>query len=108
MAHLNKNLILEKLTELNPSFAKDGVRLLGIFGSYARDNATDESDIDVLIETTPRFLKKYRGLQAYVKLEDIKILLEKEFNKKIDLVDKEGLLQHNNTYILQKAVYINE
>jgi predicted nucleotidyltransferase len=98
MKTLYKSTILSKLKEMNPTYEKDGIKLLGLFGSYARDEANENSDIDILIETTPLFLEKYRGLRAYVKLDEIKNDLKKIFNKNIDIVDKQGLLQHNNTY----------
>ena len=107
MKTLYKNTILSKLKEMNPTYEKDGIKLLGLFGSYARDEATESSDIDILIETTPLFLEKYRGLRAYVKLDEIKNDLKKIFKKNIDIVDKQGLLQHNNTYILNKAIYVS-
>ena len=107
MKALYKDSILLKLKEINPSYEKDGVKLLGLFGSYSRDEANENSDIDILIETTPLFLKKYQGLKAYVKLDEIKNDLKKVFNKNIDIVDKQGLLQHNNTYILNKAIYVS-
>ncbi|QOG12929.1 nucleotidyltransferase family protein [Arcobacter sp. FWKO B] len=101
-----REYILSKLKELKPKFESDGVNILGLFGSYARNEENSSSDIDILIETTPIFMTKYRGLKAYVKLEEIKNILEKNFHKKIDIVDKNGLLQHKNTYILNQAIYV--
>jgi predicted nucleotidyltransferase len=107
MTTLQRDSILAKLKELNPSYEKEGVKLLGLFGSYSRNDANENSDIDILIETTPLFLEKYRGLKAYVKLDEIKSDLEKAFHKNIDIVDRQGLLQHNNCYILDKAIYVS-
>lgn len=47
-----------------------GVASLALFGSFARDQATDASDIDILVEfgTTPDW-KAYFGAVSY--LEDI-------------------------------------
>lgn len=106
MSVLEKQAILSTLKEMKAVYEKDGVLLLGLFGSYIRDEATEESDIDILIETTPLFLSKYRGLRAYVKLDEVRENLEKVFGKKVDIVDKQGLIQHGNTYILDKAVYV--
>ncbi len=106
MSSLEKDIILSKLKELNITYQEDGINLLGLFGSYSRDEATKDSDIDILIETTPKFLSKYRGLKAYVKLDELKNELTNIFSKNIDLVDKQGLLQHDNKYILDKVVYV--
>jgi len=101
-----KDEIIMQLKKLQPDFEKENLKLLGLFGSYARDEAREDSDIDILIETTPEFLKKYKGWDALNKLEEFREFLKSKFNKNIDIVDKQGLLQHNNLYILKKAIYV--
>jgi len=104
---MDKITILSTLKTLQPHYKKEGLLLLGIFGSYARDEESETSDIDILIETTPEFLKTYKGFKAFAKLDEIKYELEQVFEKKIDLVDKVGLNQHNNTYILENTLYVS-
>ena len=106
MSILTKDIIINILRELQPSFQKEGVNLLGFFGSYSRDEAKKDSDIDILIETTPKFLKNNIGLKAFSKLNELKLILINKFEKNIDIVDKQGLLDHQNTYILNKAIYV--
>jgi uncharacterized protein len=57
--------------------AKYGINNLGIFGSYSRDTAADDSDIDIVIETQEPDIYK---------LVHIKEELEKLFHKSVDLV----------------------
>jgi len=104
---MDKNTILSKLKTLQPKYEKEGLLLLGIFGSYARDEHVEASDIDILIETTPQFLEKHKGFRAFAKLDDIKQELQTVFSKPIDLVDKVGLKQHKNTYILENTLYVS-
>lgn len=106
MSILTKEEILLQLKELQPEFEKEHIKLLGLFGSYSRDEAKEDSDIDILIETTPEFLQKYRGFRAFSRLEEFRTVLENKFSKNIDIIDKQGLLQHNNNYILNKAIYV--
>lgn len=54
-----------------------------IFGSYARGEATSESDVDVLIETNNK-----GGLLAYYEILDS---LEKRLGKKVDLVEQAAI-----------------
>ncbi|MFZ2968768.1 MAG: nucleotidyltransferase domain-containing protein [Sulfuricurvum sp.] len=54
---ITKEAILEYLRSIKPSHEKEGIVIHGIFGSFARDEASENSDIDVLIETTPRFVE---------------------------------------------------
>jgi predicted nucleotidyltransferase len=103
---VTKEHILKELKKLQPLFSNEGVNILGLFGSYSRDEATQDSDIDILIETTPKFLKNNIGWDALVKLDELKEILKEKFNKDIDFANKQGLLDHNNTYILNKTIYV--
>ena len=103
---ISKEFILNSLKNYKNRYLDDGVKIIGFFGSYAREDAKDSSDIDILIETTPLFLKKYRGLKAINRLTFIKNELQSKFGKRVDLVDKSALLKNNNLYILESAIYV--
>lgn len=103
---MNKEEILKTLKELRSKYEADGFLILGLFGSYARGEETEASDIDILIETKPEFLERYRGFHAFSKFDDIKGELKTALHKEIDFVDKQGLLQRGNDYILKKAIYV--
>lgn len=103
---MTKEEILSTLKTLKPKYAKEGFVIMGLFGSHARGEATEKSDIDILIETRPEFLEKYRGFRAFARLDDIKEELRSVFHSEIDFVDRQGLVQHKNDYILKKAIYV--
>ena len=44
--------LLEKLRELKPWLEEQGIVNLRLFGSYARDEAGPDSDIDLLVDTS--------------------------------------------------------
>lgn len=53
MAKIRRAEVLELLRQHKPELAvKYGVTRLGIFGSVARDEATEKSDVDVVVEMT--------------------------------------------------------
>lgn len=56
---------------------KYNISKLALFGSYARNEANSNSDIDIVIETP---------LSDYFLLFDLKENLEKAFNLKVDLI----------------------
>ena len=58
------------------------VKKAGIFGSYARGDATKDSDIDIVVELAQKDLFELSGL---------KIDLEKTLNRKVDIVTYNGL-----------------
>lgn len=103
---MQRNEILRQLKALKPRYEKEGFIIMGLFGSRARDEADESSDIDLLIETTDDFLARYRGFQAFVKFDEIKEELRKIFHADIDFVDRQGLLQRGNDYILKKTLYV--
>jgi len=74
------------------------VRELGIFGSYARQEQTETSDIDVLVEfsETPSLLK-------FINLENY---LSDNLGIKVDLVHKSGLKPRIGERILAEVVYL--
>ena len=45
--------LLEKLRELKPWLEEQGIVNLRLFGSYARDEAGPDSDVDLLVEFIP-------------------------------------------------------
>nr|WP_246841297.1 nucleotidyltransferase family protein [Chroococcidiopsis sp. TS-821] len=74
------------------------VRELGIFGSYVRQEQTETSDIDVLVEfsETPSLLK-------FINLENY---LSDNLGIKVDLVHKSGLKPRIGERILAEVVYL--
>ncbi len=88
------NFIKVEKTFLKENF---GVLNIGLFGSYARGQHNQDSDIDFLVEFSKPSFDYIAGLQIY---------MEKKFNKKIEIVRKRSL--HNNRFferIEQEAIY---
>jgi len=56
---VTKKIILNYLNQHKSEYKeKFGIEKIGLFGSYARDEATDKSDIDIVIEMNPKSLQK--------------------------------------------------
>ena len=90
--------IFEKLTELKPFLYKEySVKRIGLFGSYADNSFTEDSDIDILIELERPIGWKFFSLEIY---------LEQFFGKKIDLVTKNALKDQIRDSILKQVKYV--
>ena len=104
---MNTNEIIKKLKELKPIYQKEGFIILGLFGSYARKKAKENSDIDILYDINDSvFLKKYKGFLAISKLTDIKEELKSIFHKNIDIADITTLNRVGKKYILKDTIYV--
>jgi len=97
---LEKNEILSKLKQLKPTYEKEGLILIGLFGSYAKSNNTKYSDIDILYDT------KQGITNLYDKKQFIKKSLEKIFNTKIDLASKKYLKPYVKDEIMKDLIYV--
>jgi predicted nucleotidyltransferase len=102
---MKKEEILAKLGELKPIYAEDGFIIKGLFGSYSTDSATTNSDIDILVESTPEFANKY-GFKAISKINQIKQELSDTFGVSVDIADSSGLGQTGKKFILDRAIYV--
>lgn len=77
---LSQQEILDVLSKnLNTWREKYGVKRIGLFGSYSREEQTEFSDIDVLVE----FNSSDLSFNNYM---DLKFELEDRFQKPVDLV----------------------
>lgn len=72
------NDIKEKLL---PVFKKHNIKKAILFGSYAKGNADDRSDIDIMV------VSNLRGLAFYGLLEDV----VNTIGKSVDLLDKQQI-----------------
>jgi uncharacterized protein len=71
--------ILLSLKLLKPEVTKEfSVKNIGVFGSVARDEQTDQSDIDLLVE-----FSKPVGFIMFIRLENF---LSEHLGKKVNLV----------------------
>jgi uncharacterized protein len=86
-----------KIIEANREKIKDfGVRRLGLFGSAARGEATDSSDLDFLVELEKKTFDNYM---------DLKFFLEDLFGCRVDLVMKDALKPRLREPILKETIY---
>jgi len=50
LAAMNRSDVIERLRRMEPALRERGVAALYLFGSYARDEARQDSDIDVFVD----------------------------------------------------------
>lgn len=91
--------IREELSKQLPTLSRRyQVKSLSIFGSYARQDQSDGSDIDVLVEYL-----EIPGLIRYIELENY---LSDLLKIKVDLVLKDSLKPGIAKHVLAQAIQI--
>jgi uncharacterized protein len=74
------------------------VKSLSLFGSVARDEATDASDVDLLVEFEEG---AHVGLFGFI---DVKLFLEDVLECKVDLVMPDALRKEFKEEVLKEAI----
>lgn len=84
----SKNEILLFLKTLKPELNAEGILSLGVFGSIAKDTNTSNSDIDIVYETSEKFLKNHEGWNAFTYLNThLRDKIANKFNTHVDMFD---------------------
>lgn len=73
-----------------------GVKRLALFGSTARDEAREDSDVDVLVD--------FAGPTTFHGYFDLKFLLEEVFGREVDLVCEDSVRPRIRAYIEEDAL----
>ena len=89
--------ILDLLEDNREKIKTFGVRELGLFGSVARDEQTEDSDVDVLVELEKETFDAYMGLLFF---------LEELFGRKVDLAIKDSIKPLIKGRILSETIYV--
>jgi hypothetical protein len=88
--------ILKKLEANRETIRGFGVRRLGVFGSYARGEQREASDMDFLVEFEDATLQNYL---------DLKDFLEQLFGCSVDLVFSDTVKPRLKPIIFNEVVY---
>ena len=92
----SKQDILQRLQEHNEEIHALGVRRIGLFGSFVREEQTPESDVDVLVEFQP-------GQKNFDRFMALAFLLEELFQRRVELVTLEALSPYLGPHILSEV-----
>ena len=101
----SKQSILSELKAIRQDLKIEGFIIDGIFGSYARDEHTEDSDVDILYHLDQTFCAQNTGFHSFKRLNEIKQTIINRLNKKVDLAPINNLSQTAKEYILSEVVY---
>jgi len=98
MSELTKEEVHKRLVENEGRIREYGVKRIGLFGSYVRNEQKRKSDVDILVE----FEKEKITFDNYMHL---KFFLEDLLGCEVDLVILEDLKRQLKPYILREVEY---
>ena len=75
-----------------------GVQRYGIFGSFVRNEAQDQSDVDILVEFVP-------NQKTFDNFMHLAFFLEELFERTVDLITPESLSPYIGPHILREVEY---
>lgn len=98
MAQTRKEIV-QILQEYRDRMRALGVRRLGLFGSFVREAARPESDVDVWVEFEP-------GRKTFDNFMELAFLLEDLFQRPVELVTPESVSPYIRPYIESELEYV--
>jgi predicted nucleotidyltransferase len=93
---IDKASILRILSDNREAIRGYGVQRLGLFGSFARGEEREASDLDFVVELETRTFDAYMGLKEF---------LEGLFGRRVDLVLAGAIKPRLRDKILSETVY---
>ncbi|HIQ32909.1 MAG TPA: nucleotidyltransferase [Methanothermococcus okinawensis] len=100
---MDREEVLKKLRENRKKIESFGVKRIGIFGSFARDEAREDSDIDILVEFE-------KGKATFRNVAGLADFLEELFGREVDLLTPAGIesirIREGKESIKKDIIYI--
>jgi len=96
-----KEGILDFLSENKSELlSKYHLSKIGLFGSFSRAEATENSDVDIIFDFKENVADVY-GVKT-----ELKLYLSEVFNRSVDLAREKYLKPYAKKQILQDAIYV--
>lgn len=95
---MNREKIFSLIKENRAHLTKLGVKSISLFGSVARGEARENSDIDMLVE--------FEGKVTFDQFMDTKFFLEDLLGVSVDLVMPQNLRPQIKPYIMQDLIHV--
>ncbi|MDI9369955.1 MAG: nucleotidyltransferase family protein [Synergistota bacterium] len=96
----DKESIFEGLDRAREDLAALGVITVGLFGSFARGDQNDDSDVDLLVEFA-------EGKRTFDNFMELSFLLEDLMGRRVEIVTREGMSPHILPRVLEEVESYN-
>jgi predicted nucleotidyltransferase len=93
-----KRELMKRVAASRDSLAAMGVARLGLFGSFAREEQRQDSDVDLLVEFAP-------GQKNFDNFMTLGFFLEELFDRRVELITPESLSPYIRPHIMTEVEY---
>jgi predicted nucleotidyltransferase len=96
----NKEKLLSIISANRILIRNYGVSTLGVFGSFVRNEQSEQSDVDLLVDFSPEkeTYRNFIGLAYY---------LEELLGRRVEIVTRKGLSPYIGPHILKEVEYVS-
>jgi uncharacterized protein len=94
---MTRDELLAKLRDLKPWLAEQGIVNVRLFGSYARDEAGPDSDVDLLVDANKRLGFRFFGIERE---------LGAKLGTTVEMTSEEGMHRLVRKNVLRDAVNV--
>jgi uncharacterized protein len=96
---MTQNQLIETIIGMkDEAYKKYKATLKGIFGSYARGEAKEDSDIDILVE--------FQNNATLLDLTGLANFIEEKLQHKVDIVSQNAVREEIKPYIYNEILYL--
>jgi len=95
----NKEQIISLIQSNSEHIRSFGIKKIGLFGSFVKNQQTNNSDIDIIVE----FEKDRKSYASFIKLV---FFLEELLGRKVDLLTNKSLSPYLGPSILNETEYV--
>lgn len=95
----SKQQVINLIVKNKQAFGNLGAKKVGLFGSFARGQQTDESDVDLLVD----FLPEQKSYRNFLNVAD---LAEKLLDRKVEVLTPQSLSPYLAPYIEKDVTYV--
>jgi uncharacterized protein len=97
---MRRDEIISRLRDAEPAIRAQGATALYLYGSHARDEATDNSDVDVFIDVEPG---QTLDLSHFMEIYQV---LSSRLSTKVDYTTRAGLITFYRRAIEDEAIRV--
>jgi uncharacterized protein len=95
---MGRDEVVRRLADHKDALTTMGVKSLSVFGSVARNEATENSDVDILVD--------FGAPASFDVYMDLKFFLEELLGTRVDLVTERGLKPRVRPSVKQDAIRV--